>query len=504
MKKTVSLLLCIVVLFCLCACGAASQTVAVEQMEEESGKPLSTQVTTVPEKIAYPVNMQLVSNDGLIHVNIHDDSAAFIPSTMTVLRVRPQLITSDMARQMAKAVFGDAELFEFSEELSKSEVAEMIAVWENAVTDEAIRADHGADAPQSWIDSVREGRLAILEYYRNAYAYAREEVTPVPCQWKFWPVEHYAIHGYDYAGRDASYTDKIPAGISVDMRAVTIVDGIPYELWVNNNERADFRNHSLSIFVLEPDELFTGGQSYDETEALRQNWNKSIGAYSSAPATDDELASACKRAEQLAYNMGLGKWIFDASVVDMASTFGGGWQILLEGQHVYEGFPVSWQNPSDSPDFSPEAMTIHMKNDGTVIDLKYRSPLEIVETVEQSAQLKQWDEMSQIVSQTMQSLSCDTVIPNYASEKSWWDDVGAQVSETKVDIDSICVGYTRVPHDSADFLLIPTVSFIGKLEVIGNIPGVHESPMSLLIESKDGVYRTSLVFDLRDGSIVQQ
>ena len=303
MRKTVSLLLCVVVLFGLCACGATSRSAVVEQMEEESGKPLSTQATTVQEKIVYPVNMQLVSDDGLIHFSVHDDNAAPIPSTMPVLRVRPQIITSDMARQMVKAVFGDAELFEFSEELSKSEVAEMIAVWENAVTDDKIRADHGADAPQRWIDSVRDGRLEILEFYRNAYAYARDEVTPVPCQWKFWPMEHYAIHGHDYAGRDASYTDKIPAGISVDMRAVTKVDGIPYELWVNNNERADFRNHSLSIFVLEPNELFAGGQSYDETEAHRQNWNKSIGAYSYAPATNDELASAGKRAEQLAYNM---------------------------------------------------------------------------------------------------------------------------------------------------------------------------------------------------------
>ena len=109
--KTVSLLLCVVVLFGLCACGAASRSAVVEQMEEESGKPLSTQATTVQEKIVYPVNMQLVSDDGLIHFSVHDDNAAPIPSTMPVLRVRPQIITSDMARQMVKAVFGDAELF---------------------------------------------------------------------------------------------------------------------------------------------------------------------------------------------------------------------------------------------------------------------------------------------------------------------------------------------------------------------------------------------------------
>lgn len=503
MRKTISILLCFAVLFSLCACGASRQTVVVEQIGEESIKNPSSQVNAAPVKATNLVNMEFISDDGLIKISVHDENADSIPSAMPVLRVRPQTITSDMAYQMAKGVFGDAEFFEFSEELSKSEVAEMIAAWENAVTDEAIRASHGADAPQSWIDSVRDGRLAILEYYRNAYAYAREEVTPVPCQWKFWPVEHYAIHGHDYAGRDASYTDIIPTGISADLRAVTKVDGIPYELWVNNNERADFRNHSLSIFVLEPDELFAGEQSYDEIEANRRNWNRSIGAYSSAPATDGEIASACKRAEQLAYNMGLGKWIFDASVVDMASTSGGGWQIELDGQPIYEGFPVSWQNPANHQDYYIEDLTIHMKNDGTVIDLHYTSPIEIVEIVEQNAPLKKWNEMSQIVSQTMQSYRREILIPNYESEKAWWDEVGAQVSEIKVDIDSVRVGYTRVPYDSTDFLLIPTVSFAGNLEVLGNIPGVHESTMNLLMGSENG-YRISLAWDLRDGSLIQQ
>ena len=60
-----------------------------------------------------------------------------------------KVITSDMARQMAKGLFGEAELFEYSEELSKAEIADMIDVYEYAVTDESIKADHGADAPQT-------------------------------------------------------------------------------------------------------------------------------------------------------------------------------------------------------------------------------------------------------------------------------------------------------------------------------------------------------------------
>ena len=109
--------------------------------------------------------------------------------------------------------------------------------------------------------------------------------------------------------------------------------------------------------------------------------------------------------------------------------------------------------------------------------------------------------MNPIVSQTIQSLTCDTVIPNYAAEKSWWDDIGAQISETKVDIDSVCIGYTRLPYDATDFLFMPTLSFIGKVEVVGTIPGVHESPMDLLMGANNSK-AALLTFDLRDGQLI--
>ena len=176
MKKYISLFLCCAALW-LYACGSPEQSAEIPAQVGDTGA-------------ARTVNVEFTTDDGLIKISIHDDTADSIPAAMPVLRVRPKAITSDMARQMAKGLFGDAELFEYSEELSKSEIADMIDVYEYAVTDESIKADHGADAPKSWIESVRDARLAILEYYRNAYAMARDEVTPRACEWKFYPIEH--------------------------------------------------------------------------------------------------------------------------------------------------------------------------------------------------------------------------------------------------------------------------------------------------------------------------
>ena len=479
MKKYISLLLVCAALW-LCACGSQGQTA-------------ETPAAGSNTEAARAVNVEFTTDDSLIKISIHDDNADSIPAAMPVLRVRPKIITSDMARQMAKGLFGEAELYEYSEELSRAEIADMIAVYEYAVTDESIKADHGADATQSWIESVRDARLAILEYYRNAYANAREEVTPRACEWKFYPVEHYAVHGYDYAGSDPYYADAFPEGMSVDLRAVTELGGVPYEFWVNNNEREDFCNHSLSVFVLVPD----FGGTAEERQAQTREWYMSMGLYSDAAADKSTLDAACAKAVALADEMGLGEWRFNAAAADRTEITGEGWLIEVTGAPVYDGYPVNWQSAAGQ-DCCPESLTIRMTNSGALIDLQYTSPMEIVKVTEQAAALKAWEEMEPLAMQAMRELSYETLIPGYASEKEWWDSIGAVVTGVRLDIDSVCVGYIRVPCGGGDFLLVPSLSFPGRLSVTGSIPGVHESPMELLDRDGDG-YNVSLDFDLLDG-----
>lgn len=483
MKKYISLLLCCAALL-MCACGSPEQSAEMPAAGGNTGA-------------AHAVSAEFTTGDGQIKISIHDDNADAIPAATPVLRVRPKDITSDMARQMAKGLFGEAELFEYSEELSKAEIADMIDVYEYAVTDESIKADHGADAPQSWIESVRDARLAILEYYRNAYAMARDEVTPRACEWKFYPIEHYAVHGFDYAGSDPYYTDAFPAGMSVDLRAVTELGGVPYEFWVNNNEREDFRNHSLSVFVLTPD----SGGTAEERQVRTREWYMSMGLYSDEAANESTLDAACAKAVTLADKMGLGEWRFTAAAVDRTETYGEGWQIEVTGRPVYEGYPLNWQSAAGW-DCCPESLTIRMANNGALIDLQYTSPMEIVEITEQAAALKMWEDMEPLAMQAMRSLSYETLIPSYSSEKEWWDSIGAVITEVRLDIDSVCVGYIRVPCDGGDFLLVPSLSFPGKLSVTGSIPGVHESPMELLDLDGDS-YNVSLDFDLRDGRRIE-
>ena len=294
------------------------------------------------------------------------------------------------------------------------------------------------------------------------------ETAPVPCLWQFWPHEHYVFP--DPA--DTPYGGDVPCG---NLRAVASVGGVTYELWASNIDQY----HSISVFVLPQD-----GASAEEMYT---------GLFASAPADEAELTAAVDQAAWLAADMGFGEWRFTAKTVE-SSTSGSGWQIELTGQPVYEGYPVNWQTLSKEETLEPERLTLHMANTGALIDFHYASPMEVVETVEQ-AELITWDEAGALAEKTMRAWRYDPLIPNYASEKAWWDATGAEILSVSVDIDALCVGYIRVP-DGEYYLLVPTLTLPARLTVIGTIPGVHEAPMDML-PFDAGEYSVSVNVDLR-------
>lgn len=501
MKRILSVLLALMLMIGMCSCSAGLPSAAAVPETEEAGQ---TAAEAGAEKEQYA--LEFTTGDGLIHIRVQDDEADPVPESMPVLRVRPRTITASMARQMAQAVFGDAVLYEHSEEMTKAEIKETIDVWERGVTDEAIREDYGADIDEATLESVRQTRLEILEYYRNAYANAREEVSPEPCQWKFWPAEHYAIHGYDYAGTDPSYTEDIPFGLAADLRAETTVGKIPYQFWVDNNESTNFRNHSLTVFIDEPEELYA--REAEETEARLREWYETLGLRFNQPATEQEQEAVLEKAGEILQNMGIGEWVLSAEAVQ-GQRMGRNWEILVEGLPVYEGFPVAKQDQlgnlhgaePDSQNCYYVSLEMIFSNDGKLIRLDYYSPMEVAEVVEPAASLMGREQIEPIALDNMQAWEYGNLLVDYVPEResSWW--YGTSITEFAVDITSVRVGYARVKYDDTDFLLVPSITFRGDLQVLGTKEGVWSEPHDLLMGEE--TYHSLLVLDLRDGSPIQ-
>ena len=449
-----------------------------------------------------PWREAFTTDNGLISVEIDVPDPDPIPASMPVLRVRPAPVTMEQLRRVARVCFDDAPLYEYSEELSRAEVAEQIALWEQAVSDEAIRADHGQDLAEEYLESVRRTRREILDYYRNAYADARETVEPVPCQWRFWPMEHYGIHGHDYAGTDPSWTDEVPYGVSAMLRATVTAHGIPYTLWGYNSDTDSYVNHSISVFPLEPRGVGgPGTESYEE-------WLRSVALYSAAPPTEAELAAIVDKAVDMARDMGLGDWRFSARAEDLEDRYGEGFAVFLQGEPLYEGVPVVHQNQlSDMRGGDPatqhyyyEDLSMRFRCDGTLLELHYTSPLQLVETVEAAAPLMDESRAREAALAAMRAWEYGDL---FAYSEDAGDPAAVTVDSVSAAVKSLRVGYARVKDGPEDYLLIPSLSLMGQRKVLGwwNVMKT-EQPYELWENVTPGWTDTLLALDLRSGETI--
>lgn len=495
MKRTLLALLAFVMLLCLCSCEEKTpvREEAAPEAREESVNPIPATDQT-PEPMILSENF--LSDNGSIQVCLQADMESF-PDAMPILRGKPKSITIQMVQQVAQAAFGDASLFEYSEELNRTEISEIVAALEYGVTDEAIYESYGENIDSYVLESVRQARLDLLDYYRNAYAKANELVEPAPCQWKFWPMEHYVFHDYD--GTDPSYTDEIPYGVSADLRVTTTVNGIPYQIWANNNENSDFLNHSIRIFVNEPIDM--GGTGSEEMA----RWVDALGVYSAKPATEQELESCVREAEQLLDKMGLGDWQLQAESKE-DPFYEGKWMIEIEGQPVHVGFPTMKLNKMalftddtfSAQEYAYESVKIDFKNDGSLIRFDYEGPTEIVETVKESAQLS--DQVKEAAMETLHSLQYADLF-SY-SEENGMDMLGpVEIESCQVSINTVQLGTVRQRQNDGDYLLIPAVIFKGEVEVIGKPLGAEMKSINLMFGDYAGEH-TLLIVNLLDGTLI--
>lgn len=493
MKRILSVLMLLILGLSFCACGG--------KISAEVPSAPSAEAAAAGTIETAQVNSEFTTDNGLIQVSIHTEKAGPLPKTMPILRIRPKSISVQMVQQIALAAFGDATLYEYSEELSRAEILERIAAMEKGVTDEAIKANYGEDISDVILEDVRQARMELLEYYRNAYANASGTPSPVPCQWKFWPMEHYVFH--DYADADLSYTDDIPYGIQADLRATATVDGIPYQLWASNYEREGFCNHSVSIFLNAPEGL--GGfnsEGYND-------WIRGLGLCAQEPATEQELNGALAKAAGLLSDMGLGDWQLRAEN-RIGWDSDNSWLIAVEGQPIYAGYPVVKQDAIKDVDGSPfygqdyycESVSLYFSNEGRLIRFEYQGAAEVVEYTEEAVSLMGEEELRQFVSDTMRAWEYSDLF-DYTADREMrsFGDLPVDISQCSVDFDSITVGFARKETEGTDYLLVPVISFRGELKVTGIIEGVSKSPMELIMGDDSGEHAL-LMINLTDGSVI--
>lgn len=506
-RKIISAILLVGLLFSLAACqpapekevvvskndGAFEQAITTDAGENGG---VSTQAengdapnSAAAESTAFSYTDSFTSTDGKITYNIN--AQVDVPTVnMPIVQVRPMVINGPKARQIVQALFGDAPIYEKTNEKSKSEWEDLIISISNWTSDEAIREAHGDNLSQDEIESIRASRQSILDSYKAAYEQAREVVPKEECQFRFY--REFTRYSFDGAGAYAdepSYYEDIPYGQGYELQAVAEIDGLRYHIWFNNREADDFRNHSVSVFIEE-----TGAPD------VMNEYKRTVGLLNETPPTAEQISEVERITREMLSAMGIGDWqvtVFElhtdySDLEDPDNTLDPhkDYRIGVRCLPVYEGVVVTKQqwlgNIKSKNEYASnyyyEDLSFLFSNDGRLLSFEYYGPLELVQVVNANVPVMSMAEIQQRVHEQLSLSDLDSLweynrpgfIENMfagspisaeglAEQRAFLTAVSAEFNITSVEIG---LARTRIKDNKTDFYLVPSVTLRGKETVL--------------------------------------
>ena len=506
-RKIISAILLVGLLFSLAACqpapekevvvskndGAFEQAITTDAGENGG---VSTQAengdapnSAAAESTAFSYTDSFTSTDGKITYNIN--AQVDVPTVnMPIVQVRPMVINGPKARQITHALFGDAPIYEKTNEKSKSEWEDLIISISNWTSDEAIRQAHGDNLSQDEIEDIRANRQSILDSYKAAYEQAREVVPKEECQFRFY--REFTRYSFDGAGAYAdepSYYEDIPYGQGYELQAVAELDGLRYHIWFHNREADDFRNHSVSVFIEE-----TGAPD------VMNEYKRTVGLLNETPPTAEQISEVERITREMLSAMGIGDWqvtVFElhtdySDLEDPDNTLDPhkDYRIGVRCLPVYEGVVVTKQqwlgNIKSKNEYASnyyyEDLSFLFSNDGRLLSFEYYGPLELVQVVNANVPVMSMAEIQQRVHEQLSLSDLDSLweynrpgfIENMfagspisaeglAEQRAFLTAVSAEFNITSVEIG---LARTRIKDNKTDFYLVPSVTLRGKETVL--------------------------------------
>ncbi len=578
MKKRIISAICIAaLLMSLTACGG-------EHSKTDTGAPVepfayhdSYSVTYTDKVTGYDMTFEAIAD---IPEIIYDETP------VPVLRAEPEQITGEQAKKIAEALFGSAAIYEFSREKPKDELNEIMTYW-NLVSDYEYIAANETDRDLTeeeieekiqqimsdrqddleWTEGeykalsiygilenietvraeleelqristyeyisaeVREGmtpeavdaqvqeklavRQDILDKCETLYNATSDRVTRQACEWTYYPDSHYMPGSTEVGER---------------IKATALVGGMPYIFQVQKIEKGEdsyytqYKENSIEVWIA--DSLYTVPM---EVELL-----SSSGLFSDVEADGAELDAVSERVSEMIAAMDVGEW----EIVSCRSVYYGGicpgYVVAVNAQPVYEGIVLTEQMKLDSLtsglesseyalNYNQESMEFVMSNDGRLIKYTYKAPLQVVETVEDAAEILSFDKLREIIKtkmsdvaeaqrDTMENQVSESDIEEKSEDKIAYD----FIEKMEYMLSDMEIGYFRVNMDygitdwtaakeSDWFYLIPAVSLHG-VTISHHLDG-HTSSSAWWINAEYESYQSrdtelQLIINLLDGSVL--
>ena len=372
------------------------------------------------------------------------------PAQMPVLRVRPAAVSAQDAKDMAQALLGQTEMYEYTYQRSRAEIEQVILQLRQELFDFETRAAENGLAPED-VEIIRGNYADAIAGLEQAYDAASDQVQPVPCQWEFHPGSYYA---------DPSL-GTLPDNGSQNIRASATVDGMPYVYAVTLLDGDDYRQRTVGLYL--DTERLTDGQIEAAYDQPREG------------AEDTDAIRA--RALEMAQSLGRGQWrVLSDNENAYWSEYASGGPGLVSTVTLTRDcgtLPVAFHLQTDmeedsyASNYSYESLTFAF-NGELLLSMEYHGMLDVAETVSQSVQTLPFDQVVRAAEDHMRVADISRFLDPIGVRG-----VGVSIEDmadctVRGEADGVELGLSRVlmKDSNTDYYLVPSYTFYGTVTVL--------------------------------------
>ncbi len=395
------------------------------------------------------------STDGTVefHFNIGQMSAT---EEFPIYEVVPHYLSETDVKRAAHAIFGDVEFLEAPPEFdtiyTKDEIRERIERWAPYTSDEAVYELFGEERDTARI--VRE----FIEDYNKMYETAPDQKAAIPCQWTFKKESYYYDAAEEVAKMDTSRDD--------DMIEATIDLGdTKYTFQARTRNKEDHKLNYISAYL-------DGGISPDGIDGRRMS---ALLCRTEEP-TEDQLAQAKQKAEEILRKIDLGDWNVDQCYFE-TRYYGDTpeYTVFVTAVPILNGIAAARYPQLDTygdandPDASKYFFTdasFEFSANGALLNFRMYSPVDVYHIENNAPVLSD----AELLEEARKLLALSNY---YHYDKSWVIDFVDEEIGCTVDICECAYQLSRmkVPNIDDHYRYVPSLQIRGYIQIFGKQSG---------------------------------
>ncbi len=416
------------------------------------------------------------STDGTVefHFNIGQMSAT---EEFPIYEVVPHYLSETDVKRAAHAVFGDVEFLEAPPEFdtiyTKDEIRERIERWAPYTSDEAVYELFGEERDTARI--VRE----FIEDYNKMYETAPDQKAAIPCQWTFKKESYYYDAAEEVEKMDTSRDDDM-------IKATVDLGDTKYTFQARTRNKEDYKLNYISAFL-------DGGISPDDIDGRRMS---ALLCRTEEP-TEDQLAQAKQKAEEILRKIDLGDWNVDQCYFE-TRYYGDTpeYTVFVTAVPTINGIAAARypqlgtygaDNDSYASNYFFTDACFEFSANGELLNFRMYSPIDVYNVIENNAPILGYTEL---LEKTRNLLALSDY---YQYDRSWVIDFVDEEIGCTVDICECLYQMSRikVPNTDDHYYYVPSLQIRGNIQMFGkqseNVYYASDTPETLLtLNAVDG------------------